>query len=142
MSLGLLSGIKKDIHMVIYIYLKEWMLQLPNGSLGLSIVTFLDKITPTTLTYQQNLVNWLVILLLNIIKVKLYHELCYFGSSNINSMYVNVDDAFVGFNYKKETTKKITKKMIKKDQEIDLVKMKWLIAMMTAIISNLYSQTY
>ena len=142
MSLGLLSGIKKDIHMVIYIYLKEWILQLPNGSLGLSIVTFLDKITPTTLTYQQNLVNWLVILLLNIIKVKLYHELCYFGSSNINSMYVNVDDAFVGFNYKKETTKKITKKMIKKDQEIDLVKMKWLIAMMTAIISNLYSQTY
>ena len=138
MSLGLLSGIKKDIHMVIYIYLKEWMLQLPNGSLGLSIVTFLDKITPTTLTHQQHLVNWLVILLLNIIQVKL----CYFGSSNINSMYVNVDDAFVGFNYKKETTKKITKKMIKKDQEIDLVKMKWLIAMMTAIISNLYSQTY
>ena len=29
-------------------------------------------------------------------------------------MDVNVDDAFVGFNYKKETTKKITKKMIKK----------------------------
>lgn len=114
MSLGLLSGIKKDIHMVIYIYLKEWMLQLPNGSLGLSIVTFLDKIIPTTLAHQQHLVNWLVVLLLNIIQVKLYHELCYFASSNINSMDVNVDDAFVGFNYKKETTKKITKKMIKK----------------------------
>lgn len=113
MSLGLLSGIKKDIHMVIYIYLKEWMLQLPNGSLGLSIVTFLDKITPATLT-PATFSQLVRCILLNIIQVKLYHELCYFGSSNIKFMDVNVDDSFVGFNYKKETTKKITKKMIKK----------------------------